>query len=95
MAETYGWAGKILRVNLTTGEITTQDDAKYHKYIGGMGMAYRHKLLFHKQLLQKFKLLFRIAFRQFPGMNAGRIEISLFTCRPDIRSRQAQRIIHR
>ena len=41
MAETYGWAGKILRVNLTTGEITTQDDAKYHKYIGGMGMAYR------------------------------------------------------
>ena len=22
MAETYGWAGKILRVNLTTGEIT-------------------------------------------------------------------------
>ena len=38
MAETYGWAGKILRVNLTTGEITTQDDAKYHKYIGGMGM---------------------------------------------------------
>ena len=41
MAEPYGWAGKILRVNLTTGEITTQDDAKYHKYIGGMGMAYR------------------------------------------------------
>ena len=35
MAETYGWAGKILRVNLTTGEITTQDDEKYHKYIGG------------------------------------------------------------
>ena len=41
MAEYYGWAGKILRVDLTTGEITTQDDAKYHKYIGGMGMAYR------------------------------------------------------
>ena len=39
MAESYGWAGKILRVDLTTGEITTQDDAKYHKYIGGMGMA--------------------------------------------------------
>ena len=45
MAETYGWAGKILRVNLTTGEITTQDDAKYHKYIGGMGMAYRLSLI--------------------------------------------------
>ena len=41
MAESYGWAGKILRVDLTTGAITTQDDAKYHKYIGGMGMAYR------------------------------------------------------
>ena len=27
MAEYYGWAGKILRVDLTTGEITTQDDA--------------------------------------------------------------------
>ena len=38
MAESYGWAGKILRVDLTTGEITTQDDAKYHKYIGGMGI---------------------------------------------------------
>ena len=34
MAESYGWAGKILRVDLTTGEITTQDDAKYHNYIG-------------------------------------------------------------
>ena len=41
MAESYGWTGKLLRVDLTTGEITTQDDAKYHKYIGGMGMAYR------------------------------------------------------
>ena len=37
MAEYYGWAGKILRVDLTTGEITTQDDAKYHKYIGFSG----------------------------------------------------------
>ena len=27
--------------NCATGEITTQDDEKYHKYIGGMGMAYR------------------------------------------------------
>ena len=26
MAESYGWAGKLLRVNLTTGEITTEDD---------------------------------------------------------------------
>ena len=41
MAESYGWAGKLLRVNLTTGEITTEDDTQYHKYIGGMGTAYR------------------------------------------------------
>mgnify|MGYP000931474823 FL=1 len=38
---TYGWAGKILRVNLTTGNITTEDSAKYQDYIGGMGMGYR------------------------------------------------------
>ena len=25
MAESYGWAGKILRVNLTTGEITSDE----------------------------------------------------------------------
>lgn len=37
----YGWAGKILRVNLTTGSITTEDSAKFHKYIGGMGIGYR------------------------------------------------------
>ena len=31
MAESYGWAGKILRVNLTTGESTTQGAEKHHK----------------------------------------------------------------
>ncbi len=40
MAESYGWAGSILRVNLTTGEITTQDDEKYH-ISAVAGMAYR------------------------------------------------------
>ena len=29
MSANYGWAGKILRVNLTTGSITTEDTAKY------------------------------------------------------------------
>ena len=38
---TYGWAGKLLRVNLTTGEITTEDTTQYQKYIGGMGFGYR------------------------------------------------------
>ena len=41
MAETFGWAGKLLRVDLSTGSITTEDSAKYQEYIGGMGMAYR------------------------------------------------------
>lgn len=41
MSANYGWAGKILRVNLTTGSITTEDTAKYQDYIGGMGLAYK------------------------------------------------------
>ncbi len=41
MADTksYGWAGKILRVNLTTGSITTEPTDPYKAYIGGMGLA--------------------------------------------------------
>ncbi|SFG18904.1 aldehyde ferredoxin oxidoreductase [Oribacterium sp. WCC10] len=38
---TYGWMGKIARVDLTTGEVTSEDDAKYQKYIGGMGFGYK------------------------------------------------------
>lgn len=38
---TYGWAGKILRVNLTTGSTSAEDSSKYQDYIGGMGMGYR------------------------------------------------------
>ena len=37
----YGWMGKLLRVNLTTGAITTEDTTQYQKYIGGMGFGYR------------------------------------------------------
>lgn len=37
--KSYGWTGKILRVNLTTGEITTQPTAPYKKFVGGMGIA--------------------------------------------------------
>ena len=38
---TYGWAGKILRVNFTTDSITTEDTMKYKDYIGGMGIGYK------------------------------------------------------
>lgn len=37
--KSYGWAGKILRVNLSTGAITTEPTAPYKQYIGGMGLA--------------------------------------------------------
>ena len=37
-----GWAGTVLRVNLTTGAITTEDTLpKYKPYIGGMGIGYK------------------------------------------------------
>lgn len=37
----YGWAGKMLRVNLTTGVITAEDTGKYKDYLGGTGIGYR------------------------------------------------------
>lgn len=38
---TYGWTGKLLRVNLSTGSITTEDSSKYNDYIGGAGLGDR------------------------------------------------------
>lgn len=38
---TYGWAGKILRVNFTSGEVTNEDTEKYKDYVGGMGIGYK------------------------------------------------------
>ena len=35
----YGWTGKILRVNLSTGEISTLSTEPYKAYMGGMGLA--------------------------------------------------------
>ena len=41
----FGWTGKILRVNLTTGETSTLSTEPYKKlYIGGMGLA--NKIMF-------------------------------------------------
>jgi aldehyde:ferredoxin oxidoreductase len=37
-----GWTGKTLRVNLSTGKISTEDTiAKYKDYLGGTGIGYR------------------------------------------------------
>lgn len=40
--EINGWAGTILRVNLTTGSITREDTLpKYKPFMGGMGIGYK------------------------------------------------------
>ena len=36
-----GWAGKILRVDLSTGAITSEDTMKYKDYLGGTGLGYK------------------------------------------------------
>ena len=36
-----GWTGNLLRVNLSTGAISTESSEKYFEYIGGKGMANR------------------------------------------------------
>ncbi|MGE5508990.1 MAG: aldehyde ferredoxin oxidoreductase [Chitinophagales bacterium] len=42
MAQYGGWTGKTLRVDLTTGKITTEDTiAKYKDYLGGSGVGYK------------------------------------------------------
>ena len=41
MAENYGWAGQVLRVNLTTGTITKESTDKYKPYMGGTGLAWK------------------------------------------------------
>lgn len=41
MSKSYGWAGNILRVNLTTGAITKEPTSKYKDFIGGMGIGYK------------------------------------------------------
>ena len=39
MATSYGWTGKILRVDLTTGEMTETLTSDYAQFIGGRGIA--------------------------------------------------------
>jgi aldehyde:ferredoxin oxidoreductase len=42
MAQYGGWTGKTLRVNLSTGKISTEDTIeKYKDYLGGTGVAYK------------------------------------------------------
>ncbi len=40
MAEIYGWTGKVLRVDLSSGKISSIDTSRYlPQYIGGLGLA--------------------------------------------------------
>jgi aldehyde:ferredoxin oxidoreductase len=42
MVKYGGWAGKVLRVNLSTGRIVTEDTIeKYKDYLGGTGIGYK------------------------------------------------------
>ena len=41
MALKGGWAGTILRVDLSTEQITRESTEKYSRYIGGMGIGYK------------------------------------------------------
>lgn len=36
-----GWTGKILRIDLSTGAITTEDTSIYKDYLGGTGLGYK------------------------------------------------------
>ena len=42
--KSYGWIGKILRVNLTDKTVSTFPTEPYKEYIGGMGIA--NKIMF-------------------------------------------------
>lgn len=42
--KSYGWTGRILRVNLTDGTVSTFSTEPYKGYIGGMGLA--NKIMF-------------------------------------------------
>jgi aldehyde:ferredoxin oxidoreductase len=41
MAESFGWAGQVLRVNLTTGTITKESTEPYKAFMGGTGLAWK------------------------------------------------------
>ena len=42
MAKPGGWAGKVLRVDLSTGRISTEDTIeKYKDFLGGTGIGYK------------------------------------------------------
>lgn len=82
----YGWTGKILRVNLTTGDITTESTEPYEElYIGGMGLA--NKVLYDEvpantdPFSPENKIIFAVGPLTATGVPlAGRTTISTLSC---------------
>lgn len=83
---TNGWAGKILRINLTSGAVSTEDSAPYQKaYVGGMGIGY--KIIFDevpmetKALDPESKIVFAVGPLTGSGVPcSGRTNISFLSC---------------
>ena len=81
-----GWAGSVLRINLTTGSITTEDTLpKYKPYIGGMGLGY--KVIWDEVPLDSdplgpaAKAVFAVGPLTASGVPcSGRMNISLLSC---------------
>lgn len=81
-----GWAGSVLRVNLTTGAITTEDTLpKYKPFIGGMGLGYKviwdEVPLDSDPLGPNAKAVFAVGPLTASGVPcSGRLNISLLSC---------------
>ncbi len=81
----YGWAGKILRVNLTTHSITSEPTEPYKAYIGGMGIA--NKIMYDEvpagtdPFSPENKIIFAVGPLTASGVPlAGRTTISTLSC---------------
>lgn len=81
-----GWAGTILRINLTTGAITTEDTLpKYKPYIGGMGLGYKviwdEVPLDTDPMSEASKVVFAVGPLTASGVPcSGRMNVSFLSC---------------
>ena len=81
----YGWTGKILRVNLTTGNTEVLSTDPYKDYIGGMGLA--NKIMYDEvpagtdPFSPENKIVFAVGPLTASGVPmAGRATISTLSC---------------
>ena len=81
----FGWAGKIARVNLSTGVISTESTDPYKQYIGGMGIA--NKIMYDEvpagtdPLSPESKVIFAVGPLTASGVPcSGRMNVSFLSC---------------